>query len=204
MAQEFFDRAYKTTEQKDVKSLYKDWAETYEEDVIGHGYASPARCAAALSKFLTPKDAPIFDFACGTGLSGLALSKVGFTVIDGADISPEMLQTAKARGIYRDLTLAEPDAPPSILPGDYAAITAIGAISPGAAPAIYLDHLIRRLAPGGLIAFSYNDHTLADARYTDQLASQLSSGAVRELFHEEGDHLSELGSKSIVYVLEKI
>ena len=71
------------------------------------------------------------------------------------------------------------------------------------APAIYLDHLINCLAPGGLFSFSYNENTLADASYTDQLAQQQSSGAVREVFKEEGDHLSELGSKSIVYVLEK-
>ncbi|MEL7389244.1 MAG: hypothetical protein AAFN76_05635 [Pseudomonadota bacterium] len=67
----------------------------------------------------------------------------------------------------------------------------------------YLGRLIKCLAHCRLISFSYNENTLADANYTDQLPQQLSSGAVREVFQEEGDHLSELGSKSIVYVLEE-
>ena len=147
----FFDRAYGTTEQGEVQDLYEDWAATYDDDVIENGYETPGRCAAALAEFLSPPDTPIFDFACGTGLSGAALASLGFTVIDGVDISEAMLDVARKRGIYRDLRQTEPEDPPGLTPGQYGAIAAMGALSPGAAPAHYLDWLLDGLTPGGLM-----------------------------------------------------
>ena len=83
-------------------------------------------------------------------------------------------------------------------------MTAIGALSPGAAPAEFFDRLFERLVPGGLMVFSYNDHTLADPSYTSRLEAVLAEGRARERFREHGDHLAKLGSKSTVYVIEKV
>ncbi len=204
MGKKFFERAYRTTEQKEVEDLYEDWAATYDADVIENGYMTPARCASALASFLVERDAPILDFACGTGLSGMAVAEHGYTVIDGVDLSESMLETARKRGIYRALFKAEPDQAPDVAPGDYAAITAMGAISPGAASAVYFDMLLACLAPGGLFVFSYNEHTLADPDYTSRLDNALEKRIVRQCFHEHGDHIQKLGSKSSVYVLEKL
>ena len=112
MAQNFFDRAYSTTAQDAVKDLYEDWAETYDDDVTENGYMTPARCAAALASHLADQDAPVFDFACGTGLSGAELAAEGFTQIDGVDLSEAMLQTARGKGVYSSLLKAEPGALP--------------------------------------------------------------------------------------------
>lgn len=203
MAKNFFDKVYHTTEQDAVETLYDDWAATYDADVTGNDYRTPGRTAAALAAHLPRRDTPILDFACGTGLSGAALADAGFSVIDGCDLSQPMLETARARGIYRHLVKLAPDEAPDARPGDYGAIAAIGALSPGAAPASYLDVLLGCLAPGGLLALSYNDHTLAEPAYTDRLAHALDSGAAVELVREHGDHLVGLGSKSTVYILEK-
>ncbi|MEM6825925.1 MAG: methyltransferase domain-containing protein [Pseudomonadota bacterium] len=200
----FFERAYGTTDQDAVQDLYEDWAATYDDDVIENGYETPGRCAAALAEFLSPPDTPIFDFACGTGLSGAALASLGFSVIDGADISEAMLAIAAKRGIYRNLRHVAPEDPPGIAPGQYGAIAAMGALSPGAAPAHYFGWLLSGLAPGGLLVLSYNDHTLSDPSYTGALAEALKAGAVRQRFKEHGDHIVKLGSKSTIYVLEKL
>ena len=77
MTEKYFDKAYGLDSQEKVDKLYKDWADSYDEEVCGYGYASPARCAEALKNFL-PLDAPILDFGCGTGLSGVALQNKGF------------------------------------------------------------------------------------------------------------------------------
>ncbi|MEM7465108.1 MAG: methyltransferase domain-containing protein [Pseudomonadota bacterium] len=204
MCNKFFERAYRTTKQQEVEDLYEDWAATYDADVIENGYMTPARCASALASELANRDAPILDFACGTGLSGMAVAEHGYRVIDGIDLSESMLETAEERGIYRELFKAEPDQKPDVAPGDYSAITAMGAISPGAAPATYFDTLLDCLAPGGLFVFSYNEHTLADPDYTSRLDNALEKGIVRQRFHEHGDHIQKLGSKSSVYVLEKL
>jgi predicted TPR repeat methyltransferase len=204
MVSGFFDRVYRTTEQDAVESLYDDWAETYDADLIENGYLTPGRCAAALAAHLPERDAPILDFACGTGLSGAAIAAQGFTVIDGVDLSEAMLNVARKRGAYRNLFKADPDQPPSFAPGDYAAIAAVGAISPGAAPAAFFDALLSCLAPGGLFVLSYNDHALADPDYISRLGRARDDGIVRERFREHGDHIVKLGSKSTVYVLEKL
>jgi predicted TPR repeat methyltransferase len=203
MGNDFFDKVYKTTEQNAVETLYDDWADSYDADVTGNDYRTPGRVAAALAAHLPERDTPILDFACGTGLSGKALAQAGFTVIDGCDLSEPMLRTARALGVYRHLAKLAPDEAPDAAPGDYGAIAAIGAISPGAAPAYYLDTLLDRLAPGGLLALSYNDHTLAEPAYTERLARAIDRGKVVERFREHGDHLVKLGSKSTVYILEK-
>ncbi|MBK1695802.1 class I SAM-dependent DNA methyltransferase [Rhodovibrio salinarum] len=203
MASDFFDKVYRTTAQDAVETLYNDWAGTYDTDVTGNGYMTPGRVAAALAAHLPTPNTPILDFACGTGLSGAALAAEGFSVIDGCDLSGPMLETARTRGIYRHLFKLAPDEAPDTAPGDYAAIAAIGALSPGAAPAYYLDTLLDRLVPGGLLALSYNDHTLAEPAYTSRLARAIETGKVAERFQEHGDHLVKLGSKSTVYILEK-
>ena len=203
MARDFFDQVYRTTAQDAVETLYDDWASSYDDDVTGNDYRTPGRVAAALAAHLPARETPVLDFACGTGLSGAALAAAGFTVIDGCDLSAPMLETARGRGIYRHLVKLAPDEAPAVAPGNYGAIAAIGALSPGAAPAYYLDILLARLAPGGLLALSYNDHTLAEPDYTTRLAQAVKSGTVAERFREHGDHLVKLGSKSTVYILEK-
>ena len=70
-----------------MRALYDDWAAGYDADLEDSAYKTPGRVAEALSAALADKQAPVLDFACGTGLSGVALADAGFKVIDGADIS---------------------------------------------------------------------------------------------------------------------
>ena len=203
MATDNFKRVYGTGDQAELHRIYDAWAETYDTDLLASGYVTPGRVARALAEFLHDKSAPVFDFACGTGLSGAALAAEGFTVIDGVDLSAAMLDRARDRSVYRHLRRIGEDEDPGLEPGQYAAITAVAAISPGAAPAAYLDRMIAGLAPGGLFAFSYNDQALEDEDYSTRLAAQIQSGAVRVLFEEWGDHFTGRGSHAVVYVLEK-
>lgn len=186
---------------EDTRALYADWAETYEADVTRMAYATPTRIAAALAAHLPDRDAPILDFGCGTGLSGAALAEAGYTTIDGTDISPEMLEQARGKGAYRKLWLGTPGEV-GANPGVYAAITATGVVSLGAAPPDMLHILLDALAPGGLLAFSYNDPTLADPAYVAALDAALE-GAATLLFREHGPHLSEKVTGSDVIVLQR-
>ena len=115
-----------------------------------------------------------------------------FTTIDGVDISAAMLEAAKSRGVYRTLMQTEPGDAPSMTPGDYAAITAVGALTPGGASPEYFDLLLDGLAPGGLFVFSYNDHTMADPDYAGRRDAALASGRAEKLFEESGIHIAKL------------
>lgn len=181
----------------ETRAIYADWADHYDADVTGAGYATPARIAKALRAAGADPAAPVLDYGCGTGLSGAALAAAGFTQCDGTDISAEMLEQARAKAIYGRLWVSEPaTAPPA-----YPAMVATGVISLGAAPPETLALLLSSLAPGGLLAFSYNDATLGDQTYLDALATARSTATLLSEAH--GPHLPEKGMGATVYVLRK-
>jgi len=195
---EFLENVYKVRSPDEVRAYYDQWAKGYDAEVSGNGYATPARCAAALVTVGTPKDARILDFGCGTGISGEALATAGFTRVDGCDLSAEMLAEARAKGVYGDLNVIEAGAS---LPKGYDVIAAVGVIGAGAAPPEAFGTCLDALAPGGRFVFSFNDHTLADERFPPLVEAAKAAGA-KVIFEEYGPHLTGLGMQSMVYVLE--
>jgi predicted TPR repeat methyltransferase len=202
MAERITDNLWKPHTVEETLQLYAEWAESYDADIESWGYATPERICAALADRLDDRETPILDFGCGTGYSGRALKSFGFTTLDGTDVSSDMIAVARTRGIYRRLWVSEPG-DPGASPGDYRVITAMGVISKGAAPADMLRPVLTALAPGGLLALSYNDATLQDPAYTDAMAAVLREGLARTIFEEYGDHLPGKDMKSTVYILEK-
>ncbi len=201
MTEKFLTRSYGKKSTGALRAHYDAWADSYDAEIAENGYATPARCAAALAAMGLAKAAPILDLGCGTGLSGAALSAEGFTVIDGTDLSPGMLAKAEKRALYRQLFPGHPD---GLLPqGPYQAICAVGVISPGAAPISMLATALDLLPPGAPLVMSLNDHGLADASYTSGIAAVVAAGYARLSFEEYGDHLPGINLNSTVYVLEK-
>jgi predicted TPR repeat methyltransferase len=204
MSGDFLNKAYKSRDAASTRALYDDWAASYETEISEHGYATPGRCAAALAAHVPDTDATILDFGCGTGLSGRALKLAGFGVIDGVDLSADMLKRAKTKGIYRKLSQIEAAVPLLHRPGAYAAIAAIGVIGAGAAPLAAFDTVMNGLARGGRFVFSFNDHSLQDPAFENKVHHYVNAGTARILFREHGDHLPGLDIKSTVYVIEKL
>jgi predicted TPR repeat methyltransferase len=197
----FLGTVYAARTPDEVRSLYDAWAETYDAEIAEAGYATPARVAAALTASGADRAAPVLDFGCGTGLSGAALKLVGFREIDGADISPEMLARAKAKGVYRRLLRLNPKGP---LPSGYATVAAVGVIGPGAAPLSVLPGLASGLPRGGLFGFSFNDHALTLPDHVAAIPALVEAGVARVAFEERGEHLPGIAVKSTVYVLERM
>ena len=203
MQDTFLDKAYHLETTEDTQKLYNDWAASYDAEVSDNGYATPGRVAKAMREVLPETDMPILDFGCGTGLSGLALSLEGFTQIDGIDPNPEMLDLARDKNVYRTVTLMDINDDTPVAQGSYGVIAAIGVIGTGAAPASTFDLLMNALDRGGYLAFSFNDHALADREYTCRLNQWLDCGAARLLYKDYGPHLPKQNINSNVYVLEK-
>lgn len=194
-------RLWKPRSIEETLALYRDWSGTYDADLLASGYATPTRAATALAP-LTDPTAPILDFGCGTGLSGLALRDAGFTTIDGTDITVEMLELAKAKDIYREIWLSAPGKLDVSTKG-YSAILAAGVVSLGAAPPETLDLLLASLPAGGHLAFSFNDPTLADPGFTGHLEQLVGTGGHQIVFRDHGPHLPEKGMGSDVIILRK-
>ena len=66
-------------------------------------YVAPARGAALLARYAS-STGKVLDCGCGTGLAGEQLKSLGFTDMDGIDISANMLRQARAKGVYGDLS----------------------------------------------------------------------------------------------------
>lgn len=200
----FLDKVYDLETVDDTRQLYDAWSASYDKEVGDKGYATPARIADALKQFLPDPCAPVLDFGCGTGMSGAAMKAAGFTVIDGCDLSGDMLHHADKKDAYRKLWQADPDATFPVKPGDYAAIIACGVISKGAAPPETMQILVDALVPGGLLVFSFNDHTFDDPRFQAQVDHYLNNKTCHQLFRQDGEHLPGIDLRSTVFVLERL
>jgi predicted TPR repeat methyltransferase len=198
MTDKYLDKAYEARDADGTRALYDSWSASYEAEIGENGYATPGRCAEALAKHAPNKSTPLLDFGCGTGLSGLAFKLAGFEVIDGVDLSGEMLAQAQSKDVYRSLNKIEADA---TLSEEHKLIGAVGVI--GAAPISTLDMLLNPLPSGGMLVFSLNDHALADPSNTGRLNEWLDCGAARLLFMEHGPHLPGINLQSTVYVVDK-
>ncbi|MBB3994549.1 putative TPR repeat methyltransferase [Sulfitobacter undariae] len=200
MIKTFLDRIYTADDPADLRAIYQEWAASYDADITASGYATPRRCAEALAQFADDKTEPVLDFGCGTGLSGQALREVGFDTLDGADVSPNMLEKAREKDIYRDLALVEEDIS---IDTPYRLMSAVGVIGTGAGHMTLLNTLLRGLPSGGKLVFSLNDLSLAEPKNIGMLNDWLDCGAARLLFAEHGTHLPAKGISSTAYVIEK-
>ena len=188
----------------DSREVYASWASTYDNEVQKNGYVTPERVAKALKDIVTNQSEVILDYGCGTGLSGSALQAVGFTNIDGLDVSQEMVSLAEKKSIYKKLTVFDPSTKIPVHADQYKIITAIGVIGAGAAPLEVFDNLFSLLPPSGLFAFSFNDHTLTDPNYEGKVKQCLSSGQAIILHKSYGNHLPKANLKSNIYILKKL
>lgn len=188
---------------EETLQVYEDWAESYDTDLEERGYATPRRIASMLARHLPPADTrPILDFGCGTGVSGAALMAEGLAPLQGCDISPAMVDKARPKGLYERLWVA-PAGSLDAGPGTYRAIVAAGVVSLGAAPPETMDLLIGALAPGDLLAMSFNDPTLAHGGYDAHLGAHLDDGRLTLLDRAHGPHLANLEMGSDVMVLRR-
>jgi len=200
------DRIYTASGDAAMREAYDEWATEYDKDVESSGYLTPSRVAKALVDHIDDKNAPVMDYGCGTGLSGIALKQEGFGCIDGADLSQKMLDIAKDRDVYRDLHLVEPGQPLSESHLHYSNIVATGVISRGAAPPSMYGDMLDLMKPGSKLAFSMNDLSLEDPEYAELVDKSVEAGKVKRLFEEYGPHLTKYGknSQSKVYVVERV
>ena len=89
--------AYSVESPDDNRALYAKWADTYESEfTVPRRYIYPRTAAELLCEAFLGSG-PVLDAGCGTGLAGEQLRHLGIAVVDGIDISVEMLAKARAK-----------------------------------------------------------------------------------------------------------
>ena len=198
---DFFDAIYGLKTQEEVSEHYQIFADRYEKAMRDNGYVTPTRCATALKDAGITKNTAILDIGCGTGLSGEALRAAGYRLIDGTDFSPEMLEIASKKGIYRNLIRGDLRELPGNI--EYKVVMAAGVLNPAHAPASVMDDILGIMEPDGIFVFSLNDNAIADGSYEGRLHELIDAGGVDLLAREYGEHLPGQDLKAWVLTLRK-
>lgn len=142
---DFDTRGYRTV---DVATGYGRWVGTYEETV------EDAMDLALLDELAVPRWGEVrraADLGCGTGRTAAWLRRQGVGAIDGVDLTPQMLEVARAKGVHD--RLFEGDVRETGLePGGYDLVIAslIDEHLPALRP--FYDEAWRLAAPGAICA----------------------------------------------------
>jgi predicted TPR repeat methyltransferase len=141
-----------------TRALFDDFSPYYDSkmlDVLGYRGHLLVRAMAEKAVSALAPPMRILDLGCGTGLVGDAFKDIAAGGrLDGIDLSPRMIEAARARGIYDDLILGDLDTVLAQEGRAYDLILAADTI-------IYIGDLgqtfagvLRRLTPGGFFVFT--------------------------------------------------
>jgi SAM-dependent methyltransferase len=146
--------AYAVTSKDEVRSLYENWAESYDADFIeAQGYQMPRVIAEVYAA--AGGAGPVLDVGAGTGRGGEHLAAAGVHDIDGIDLSQDMLRVAAGTGVYRELICA--DITQDLGPiGPYAGIVSAGTFTFGHVGPEGLPALMQVAKPGCLFVLGVN------------------------------------------------
>jgi predicted TPR repeat methyltransferase len=179
---EFVDAAYHLEDEAGMVEFYRKWAEDYDHQMLDLlGYVSPTAIARQLSEYLPDPGAAIFDVGCGTGLTCVYLAEMGYTNLDGIDISPDMVRVAAQRGIYRELLVGDVNQALEREDACYDGVISSGTFTHGHVGPTPLDEIFRILKPGGVLACTVHEdlwETMGFRASFDTLVDQ--GAAIRE------------------------
>ncbi len=179
------DAAYALGSSAEATRLYRDWADSYDDSFATRtGYRAAGLVAAAFAA--AGGRGPVLDVGAGTGLLGLALADLGIGPVDGLDLSPEMLDRARAKGCYRGLYQADLTAALPVLPVPYAGLVSSGTFTIGHLGADALPGLLALAAPGARVALSVSPKIWPDG-FDDVLKGMHDLRRVEEVIYLRPD-----------------
>jgi predicted TPR repeat methyltransferase len=181
-----------------VRALFDQYAPKFESALVGDlGYRGPALLfKAVLAARLAVKKPAFFkraiDLGCGTGLAASAFaSEVDHFI--GIDLSPRMIEKARATGLYAELEVAD------MLEGLRSKLDASANLVLAADAMVYVADLApllrearRVLAPEGVLAFTAETHQGDGVIIGEGLRYAHSAAYVRAAIGDAGLTLSRL------------
>ncbi|MEJ2871831.1 class I SAM-dependent methyltransferase [Actinomycetospora sp. OC33-EN08] len=154
----YMRRAYTLADPDAARDLYDEWAESYDTELAGdaQGYVAPVIAARTVAD-AAGVGGEILDAGCGTGLVGVELAALGATTVDGVDLSPGMLEKAKATGAYRRLAPADLSRALPVPADSYDVVVCVGTLTHGHVGPGAFGEFVRLSRPGGTIVATVLD-----------------------------------------------
>jgi len=199
---EIIPRLRRATTKSELIEAYRDWADTYDSDLLNElGYVAPAIACEALKKYLHAKDARILDVGCGTGIVGELLHRDGFREIDGLDYSPDMLKEAEKKGIYNRLICADVRQKLDIPDGSYQAVISVGTFTMAHVGPEAFRELIRVTTQNGIICVTVREEAWVDDNFPQVMQEIEREGMWEPLELATAPYIQEENStcKLVVY-----
>jgi len=156
----------------EVVGVYDGWVSTYDTDVLLWGYEVPGRLASVIAA-TGATNGDVLDAGCGTGLVGLALDAVGVASVIGADFSPESIEAARQRDVYRELHVIDLSQPLPFTSQRFLAVVCGGVFSYLTDPEVVLREFLRIVRHGGPIVFTQRVN-LWESRQMDAVLQRLA------------------------------
>ncbi|XP_022238227.1 methyltransferase-like protein 27 isoform X2 [Limulus polyphemus] len=155
----FMEECLREKSPEEAKKFYANWAANYDNEVKEVEYNGPELFAKSFPKLNVPRNAEIIDIAAGTGALGEKLNAMGYKYIDALDGTPEMLDIARKKNVYRNFCqfLMGCGYESPIKDGTYDVAISCGAIGQGHIPYNAFYEIIAMVKQGGLICWLAND-----------------------------------------------
>ena len=154
-----------------VEQYYDEWSIKYDQNLKKWGYTAPTKSAIILQKNLHFKPKKILDIACGTGLFAEKITNIyPNALIDGFDISKEILKKAKVKKIYNKLFFSNFDEK-ILVRTKYSVVACIGAMTYTKNPRKLMLRVHDITKSKGFFIFSHRDDLWNKQNYSKLLKS---------------------------------
>ena len=152
--------AYDLETPEDNILYYKSFSKDYDRVfAAGLKYSYPKSVSEEFIKNYD-NSGPICDIGCGTGLVANELKQIDSSlIIDGFDISKDMINMARNKNIYRDLYEIDLTKPIKNVPKNYSGIISAGAFTHGHLGPEIINNLLYICEVGAILTIGINaDH----------------------------------------------
>lgn len=138
-----------------VRHLFDRFSRDFDHVLARLSYRVPATVRSWFEeRWPEPRaELRVLDVGCGTGLCG-AQVKPWAMILDGVDLSPEMLSIARTLGVYSNLAVGEMCEHLAARSGEYDVIIAGDVLCYTGDLTAFANASLRALRPGGWVAFS--------------------------------------------------
>ncbi|MFL1419811.1 class I SAM-dependent DNA methyltransferase [Pseudomonas fildesensis] len=170
-----------------LKQYYEDWAAHYNEDLANESWIAPQVTCDLVRLVATSyglNDTSILDAGCGTGLVGVGLNERGFNLIDGIDLSEQMVCEAFKTHVYRSLRGGVDLNVRSKKQGgrQYGIVVSCGMFTHGHVKPEALLSLIDYCASGGFVIVSTRNSYMSKAKFEEFVRLEILSSMIELQF----------------------
>ena len=203
--------AYNLSTPDDNRKYYEGFAPFYDSVFVKNlGYTYPSIVANLLVEKVKI-DGPICDIGCGTGLVGSEIKKkVPNAVIDGVDISKDMIQISREKNIYRSLIELNLEDPLHQLLKNYSTIVSAGTFTHGHLGSDALSRLISHFNSGTKFVIGINFDHYHSKGFEKKLKALINSNTIEsfelnevKVYNKENEDLNIKNSKACVCLFSK-